>query len=1174
MRIDRLDLIAYGPFTGRSLDLSKGSSGLHIIYGDNEAGKSTSLRALTAWLFGIPARTGDNFLHRHSALRVGGRLRLSTGRSIEFVRRKGAKDTLLDPGTGAPLEDSLLAGFLPAGMDEALFAKLYGIDHPRLVAGGRELLAQSGDLGQALYSAAIGTAGLRSVLSELAGGADEIYRPRASTRPLNQAIAGFRAARKRVRDSGLSVEAWKRLQGDLADTLALIERVEAAIGDKRRLQSRLQRLARVRGALAERRAVLAEIEGLGEVRLLPEDFDARRRGASERLRAATEARERRRAKLARLEEACRSLCLRDEVLENGEAIEAAYRELGAVEKAVGDGPKRDSERRLLLGEAAALLKGLRPDIPIGGAEGLRPLLNNRKWIADLVRRHSLLLQRREGAVAARREAERRMAAIGGELDSLPRPGAGLERLKESVSGARRAGDLDRRLLEARRRASEAGASCLEAFARLGRFSREPAMLLRTPMPVPETVDVFEERFDAVAGRGRDATRRRDELCAERDRAQRDLETLVRSGDVPDPGDLGRLRASRDALWAAVRRRFVERADAGPEAFGPAAEEGLPELYERKVSETDRLSDRMLSAADRVAKRSELEAKIENLHRRLLENDAEAGMIDRESAACLREWAAVWEPLGVLPGTPREMKQWMLRAEKLAEDLRAADAAAREADRLGAECAALVQELERQPARPGAPSGEGAPGLEDAIRRCELEIGREEAAMERRRSLGQALEDARGRLEQAEGEIRSAGDDLEAWEGEWRAAAGGLAPPEGLHPEQAAEAFDKLAAYFDRMDRAEELAGRIAGMDALVESFRRKVSDLAARVGCRPEGLEAAAMAARLNRELGEAREARAVYAGMEVQRKELAEEIADAGITIRSADQELAALREMAGASGDEDLERAGERSAFRHALRRKLEGLEQELARNGDGSSIRDLEEDAAGSDMDAVDGQLERVASELEDLHAERDDLRDRRQTLRDAVESRDGSAEAAAASEEGEQQLAGIAYGAEQYLRLRIAARILEDRIENYRKNNQAPVLSAAGGLFRRLTLGSYAELRDELDEGGRPRLLGVRPDGAEVPVEGMSDGTRDQLFLALRLAAMRQHLAQGETMPFVADDILVGFDDGRTAVGLEILAELAAVTQVLLFTHHRRVPEIAATVEAAAGVFAHDLACGPA
>ncbi len=53
MRIDRLDLIAYGPFSDKSLDLSDGAAGLHLIYGDNEAGKSTSLRALIAWLFGF-----------------------------------------------------------------------------------------------------------------------------------------------------------------------------------------------------------------------------------------------------------------------------------------------------------------------------------------------------------------------------------------------------------------------------------------------------------------------------------------------------------------------------------------------------------------------------------------------------------------------------------------------------------------------------------------------------------------------------------------------------------------------------------------------------------------------------------------------------------------------------------------------------------------------------------------------------------------------------------------------------------------------------------------------------------------------------------------------------------------------------------------------------------------
>ena len=54
MRIDRLNLIAYGPFSDKSLNLSDGASGLHLIYGDNEAGKSTSLRDLIAWFQPVP----------------------------------------------------------------------------------------------------------------------------------------------------------------------------------------------------------------------------------------------------------------------------------------------------------------------------------------------------------------------------------------------------------------------------------------------------------------------------------------------------------------------------------------------------------------------------------------------------------------------------------------------------------------------------------------------------------------------------------------------------------------------------------------------------------------------------------------------------------------------------------------------------------------------------------------------------------------------------------------------------------------------------------------------------------------------------------------------------------------------------------------------------------------
>ena len=86
-----------------------------------------------------------------------------------------------------------------------------------------------------------------------------------------------------------------------------------------------------------------------------------------------------------------------------------------------------------------------------------------------------------------------------------------------------------------------------------------------------------------------------------------------------------------------------------------------------------------------------------------------------------------------------------------------------------------------------------------------------------------------------------------------------------------------------------------------------------------------------------------------------------------------------------------------------------------------------------------------------------------------------------------------------------------------------------------------------------LAGLRPSGQPVQVDGMSAGTRDQLYLALRLASLEKYIHSAEPMPFIVDDILVDFDDQRSAAALQTLAELAEQTQVILFTHHARLVE---------------------
>ena len=94
-----------------------------------------------------------------------------------------------------------------------------------------------------------------------------------------------------------------------------------------------------------------------------------------------------------------------------------------------------------------------------------------------------------------------------------------------------------------------------------------------------------------------------------------------------------------------------------------------------------------------------------------------------------------------------------------------------------------------------------------------------------------------------------------------------------------------------------------------------------------------------------------------------------------------------------------------------------------------------------------------------------------------------------------------------------------------------------------------------------LYAYRPDGSHLAIgNGLSTGTEAQLYLALRLASLQQHLATGAVLPFLGDDIFMGWDKERCAAGIEVLAELATRTQVILLTHDEDIAKIAQTVAA--------------
>jgi uncharacterized protein YhaN len=274
MNIKRLELKAFGPFTGRLLDFSSPRPGLHIVYGPNEAGKSSAMRALQALFFGFPLRTADNFLHQNQQLLVGGSLLGGDGREFTFFRRKRNVKDLFDQYDN-PIDPSALTPWLH-GIEKELFLALYGINHETLVMGGQGILDQQGEVGKALFAAAAGLASLKPLIDELEQEGDSLFTPKSSVRSINEALAHHKELLHQSKDSILSGREWEEHRQALDEALKKLKETHAAKQQRETEKHRLERLQQALPDLSDRKNLLRQLSELGEVIPLPPDFSERR----------------------------------------------------------------------------------------------------------------------------------------------------------------------------------------------------------------------------------------------------------------------------------------------------------------------------------------------------------------------------------------------------------------------------------------------------------------------------------------------------------------------------------------------------------------------------------------------------------------------------------------------------------------------------------------------------------------------------------------------------------------------------------------------------------------------------------------------------------------------------------------------------------------------------------
>ena len=265
MRLARLDLVRYGRFTDASLDFGPAPGegpDLHIVYGPNEAGKSTLLNAWLDLLYGIETRSRYDFLHPKPTMRIAARVETG-GDAHELIRIKRRSATLIGPDGGAR-DEGVLAGAL-SGVSREAYRAMFSLDDDSIEAGGEAILRSEGALGELLFAASAGRAELGARLADLRGEADAFHRPNARKTELARLRSEIEALRAERREIDVTAPEQARLmraeaEARSAETAALAARAAAdeRLAAARRRQAALaprERLARARAqhaALAPR----------------------------------------------------------------------------------------------------------------------------------------------------------------------------------------------------------------------------------------------------------------------------------------------------------------------------------------------------------------------------------------------------------------------------------------------------------------------------------------------------------------------------------------------------------------------------------------------------------------------------------------------------------------------------------------------------------------------------------------------------------------------------------------------------------------------------------------------------------------------------------------------------------------------------------------------------------
>jgi uncharacterized protein YhaN len=425
------------------------------------------------------------------------------------------------------------------------------MDHKVLVEGGKALVEGGGDIGQSLFAAGTGVAGMRGMLASLEAEAGALFKASGKNPKINRLIHDFKVLKSRCGEKSLSSKDWITHEERLRSALKDKEIVGRDLLELSSERHRMERLHRAIPKIASLLDLRAEVKKMGDVRQLSPGFSKQRQETQDMLHHAQSSEAKLRKDLEKIQGDLSRISPEGSLIKAQDEVRDLFQRSGSHKKAMMDLPKRKADKRRMFDEAQAILKKLGPDWTLENVESHRITDALMVRIRELGRELDPILERQAAAHKTNISLESEILAAKETLSNRPST-KDPSSLKTALSKVMKHGDLSESLKKIQKEL-RARQEHLEILVKnLGLWKGSMEALESTTPPSEETIDQFESDFNESRSR---LERVEQALGEQKDRLfglERQWETLKGAGPIPTVEELERARMVRDEGWRMIK----------------------------------------------------------------------------------------------------------------------------------------------------------------------------------------------------------------------------------------------------------------------------------------------------------------------------------------------------------------------------------------------------------------------------------------------------------------------------------------------------------------------------------------------------------------------------------------------------------------------------------------------